>query len=277
VTTKNAILMIVKQNSGIDYNSLLNKFASSYTNANSARAALSRSLKDLTAFGFLARKGNRFYLLEKGESEIYSEIKNKLVIALNDSMKQKNPHNDADLIVSKLQVLIERAKQDRDLLKTSRGSLDFSISDLERVHGGLEKSVKHQEYVSKVFSEQIGMLKELQFNDSFARQFDKDCASDLGKIFSRGDDKEFTVECNDVNALGFLSQSLKAKARNNTFSIKKKSFPKLARLVLSDSGKLSEALITVFSSNLKAQFYRSRVFLSGPYSLLADWKNLEQK
>ena len=72
MTTKNAILMIVKQNSGIDYNSLLNKFASSYTNANSARAALSRSLKDLTAFGFLARKGNRFYLLEKGESEIYS-------------------------------------------------------------------------------------------------------------------------------------------------------------------------------------------------------------
>ena len=52
MTTKNAILLIVKQNNGIDYNSLLNKFSSSYSNINSARAALSRSLKDLISFGF---------------------------------------------------------------------------------------------------------------------------------------------------------------------------------------------------------------------------------
>src|SRR3989344_6568228 len=148
MTTKNAILLIVKQNPGIDYNSLLNKFASSYSNANSARAALSRSLKDLTVFAFLSRKENRYYLLDKGEGEIYSEIKNKLVIALNSVMKEKNPVKEIDQIVEKLQILIERGRQDRDLLKTSKSSLDFSISHLEDISGQLEKKVKHLEYLS---------------------------------------------------------------------------------------------------------------------------------
>ena len=81
MTTKNAILLIVKQNPGIDYNSLLTKFASSYSNANSARAALSRSLKDLTTFGLLRKTDNKYFLMEKGQGEIHSEIKNKLALA----------------------------------------------------------------------------------------------------------------------------------------------------------------------------------------------------
>src|SRR3989338_4288744 len=128
MTTKNAILLIVKQNHGIDYNSLLTKFASSYSNSNPARAALSRSLKDLTTFGLLRKTDNKYFLMEKGQGEIYSEIKNKLVLALNSVVRGKHPVDDIDSIVQKLQILIERGRQDRDLLKTARSSLDFPVS-----------------------------------------------------------------------------------------------------------------------------------------------------
>ncbi|MEM4363687.1 MAG: hypothetical protein QXS90_00245, partial [Candidatus Diapherotrites archaeon] len=88
MTTKSAILLIVKQNPGIDYNSMLGKFASSYSNLNSARAALSRSLKDLSALGMIEKKENKFYLLEKGQAEIYSAMKNKLVLNINALLKE---------------------------------------------------------------------------------------------------------------------------------------------------------------------------------------------
>ncbi|MFH1391064.1 MAG: hypothetical protein ABIH20_02005 [Candidatus Diapherotrites archaeon] len=268
MSTKNTILLIVKQNEGIDYNSLLNKFASSYSNINSARAALSRSLKDLTTFGFLSRKGNRFYLLEKGKSEIYSEIKNKLVIGLNDSLKQKKPENDVDFIVSKLQVMIQRGRDDNDLLKTSKSSLDFSISNLEQVEQQLKKKVKHLNYISGVLDEQINSLKELDFNDSFAKPLNKNSAKLLGSLFS---DKEITVECQNEKTLVALAARFNSKSRNNTFQMEKSDLKKLFTYV-EKNNHIPLGLITVFSSTIKAEFSRNLVTLSGPFNEIKKFK-----
>ncbi len=268
MSTKNTVLLIVKQNKGIDYNSLVNKFASSYSNINSARAALSRSLKDLTTFGFLSRKGNHFYLLEKGESEIYSEIKNKLVIGLNDSLKQKKPENDVDSIVSKLQIMIQRGRDDNDLLKTSKSSLDFSISNLEDVEQQLKKKIKHLDYLSGVMNEQINSLKELDFNDSFTKPLNKDSAKLLSSLFS---DKELTVECQNEKTLVALAARFNSKARNNAFQLDKSDLKKLFSYAEKNK-QLPLGLITVFSSTIKAEFSRSNIVLSGPFSEIKKFK-----
>ena len=273
MTIKNTILLILKQNNGVAYNSLLNKFSASYSNINSAWAALSRSLKDLTIFGFIARKGNRFYLLEKGEQEIYSEIKNKLVIGLNSSLKQKHPEDEVDSIVSKLQVLIQRSKGDADLLKTSKSSLDFSITDLTDVSKKLDSKVKQLNYLSKVFKEQINSLKELEFNDVHALPLTKDSVSLLNQIFSKSGEKEITIECPNPIILDSIAENFDVKPKNNFFPIPKKFFNKLGKFIEKNKDSLAFQVITVYSSSLKAQFFREKIFLSGPYSEIRNWKS----
>src|SRR3989344_672569 len=272
MTTKNAILLIVKQNAGIDYNSLLTKFSSSYSNANSARAALSRSLKDLTTFGLLVKKENKYFLMEKGEGEIYSEIKNKLVLALNSLMNTKRTVDEIDSVVEKLQILIERSRQDRDLLKTSKSSLDFSISELQTVAGDLEKKTKHLEYISKVFSEQINSLKDMGFNDSFSREFSRDSLSKLASIFSSQPENEFMFESQNVVFLESLAEHASSKPKNNSLLVQKDSLKAVLEFVESGKPEFSIQPLNIFSSVLKAELLREKITLSGPYSEVSKWK-----
>ncbi len=272
MTTRNAILLIVKQNSGIDYNSLLNKFASSYSNINSARAALSRSLKDLTSFGLLERRGGRFFLLPKGEGEIYSAVKNKLVLSLNSSMKQKQPAGEIDSIVEKLQTLIERAKQDKDLLRTSRSSLDFRISDLEKARHDVDGKARHLEYLSKVLGEQVNSLKEMDFYDSHETGFAPETASKLGAFLFALQDAEFTVECQNTQVLSILAEQAGSKPRESAFTLQKGAVVQFLDFLGRNAAAFSEPAITVFSSAVKAQLHRGRMSLSGPFSEIQKWR-----
>ncbi len=264
--------MIVKQSDGIDYNSMLNKFSSSYSNSNSARAALSRSLKDLTTFGYLARKGNRYYLMEKGELEIYSEIKNKLVLALNSTMAQKEPYTQADEIAVKLQVVIERSRQDKSLLKTCKSSLNFNIADLEQVEADLKKNIKHREYISKILSDQVSALKELDFNDCIAVLSDSNSLRLIEKIFFSVQEPELVAECHSKELLAELAGLCAAKLRENSFSFPKEMLRNLISFFLQKSPGTNAPALTIFSSMLKAQFRNGRVFITGPYSELSKWK-----
>ena len=273
MTTKNAILLIVKQNPGIDYNSLLTKFASSYSNANSARAALSRSLKDLTTFSLLIKKENKYFLLEKGEGEIYSEIKNKLVLALNSLMNMKRPVDEIDSIVEKLQILIERGRQDRDLLRTAKSSLDFSVTELEKAGEDLDDKTKHLEYMSKVFFEQIRALKEMDFNDSFARDFDHYSITRLLSIFTDQPENEFMFECQNVVLLEAIADGVGSKPKGNNLTVQKVQMQKALDFVESNKGDLSIQPLNIFSAVLKAQFLRDKVTLSGPYGEISKWKS----
>lgn len=272
MTTKNAILLIVKQSPGIDYNSLLTKFAASYSNANSARAALSRSLKDLTVFGFLSRKDNKYYLLDRGEAEIYSELKNKLMLALNSVLREKRPVNEIDSIVEKLQILIERGRQDKDLLKTSKSSLDFSVSDLEAIQAQLDKKVKHLEYLSKVYSEQVNTLKELDFKDSYFRQPDAASFTELAELLSSQPEQEFLLECHNIVVLEALAQEFDGKIRNDSFPVQKSQVHGLIDEIGKRAPDFTIEPVTIFSSVLKAQVFSRRITLSGPYSEVAKWK-----
>ncbi|VVB98999.1 Uncharacterised protein [uncultured archaeon] len=271
MTTKNAILMIVKQSNGIDYNSLLSKFAASYSNINSGRAALSRSLKDLITFGFLEKKGGRIFLLPKGEAEIYSAVKNKLILGLNAAMRHRKPANDIEPVVEKLQILIERSRQDKDLLKTSKSSLDFTISGLETAKAELEEKAKHLEYLSKVFGDQISSLKEMDFHDSCERQLDGKSAEALSAIFSAMPDAEFTIECRSPQVLQIIAERFNAKPKETSFSLPKALFRDFAEFIGQNREAFSEPPIALFSSSLRAQFRAGRITLFGPFSEIRKW------
>ena len=151
MTAKNAILLIINQSPGIDYNSLLNKISPNYSNINSARAALSRAVKDMIIFGFIVKQKNNFFATDKATAQISSEMKNKLLMRLNHTINSRNADSDIDSIVRQLQVLIERGKQDATLLKAAKGSTKFHIQDLVVLEEKVSKQAKHFSYIQDIF------------------------------------------------------------------------------------------------------------------------------
>jgi superfamily II helicase len=176
MTSRNSILLILKQRQGIAYTELLASILGDYSNINSARAALSRTLKDLEALGLIRRKGNTIFLTDKGLATLFQEMKNKLILRLNESIMQSN----ASELVKQLSVLIERSKADSELLKIAKESARFYTSDLEAISKETEKKIRQLNYINKVLKKHIRALKEMGFKDrAFFKREDLDKALSL--------------------------------------------------------------------------------------------------
>lgn len=163
MTSKTSILLIIQQNPGIDYQNLLSKIAPNYANLNSARAALSRVLKDAVSFGMLTKQNHQLFLTDKGMAGLKVKMHDKLIIKLNQLMKVRSVASNPDPLVQNLSVLLERGKMDNRLLDNARAGVSFSVNDLEKVHAGLQENIRHLQYVEKSLSTQIGSMKELNF------------------------------------------------------------------------------------------------------------------
>jgi superfamily II helicase len=267
MTQKNNILLIVKQSPGIDYNSLLNKVSSSYGNVNSARAALSRALKDLSAVGMLKRKGNSFFVTEKGAAEINSEMKSKLLIKLNQSMKGKSPVNEINSIVEMLSTLIERSKQDRDLLKAAKGSTEFFISDLSELKSDIDKKIHSLNYLSGVLLQRISSLQELNFNDSNQFKLDHGSKKLLFSVIDKSSATEMAVELLNPALLEKAAKSFNVKAHGNSITLEKASFKKLLSL-LEKTPQFARNPVTIYLSSLKIRIDPPYFYLTGPFKKL---------
>ena len=165
MASKTSILLIIRQNPNIKYNELLSKVRSKYSNLNSARAALSRALKELSSFGYVEKINDSYVVTEKGNALINSETKSKLIIKLNQLIS-RGSYADLDSIVKHLHTLIERSREDKELLKVAKGSVEFYISDLEKIRDNVEHQIKHLNYLENILASQIKTLKELGFNDA---------------------------------------------------------------------------------------------------------------
>ncbi len=266
MTTKNSILLIIKQNSGIEYASLLNKVAANYSTINSARAALSRALKDLIAFGFVFKRGPHLFATEKATTTLNLEMKNKLLLRLNSSVKSRNL-SEIDSIVELLHNLIERSKEDTDLLKAAKGSTDFYISDIEKMENGIEGRRKHLAYLSKILGEQINSLKSLDFNDLIERNLDGILAS-MQKIISKEKLKDISVESSDEEFLKVISEKFYSKKRGRNVSIPVKSLKELLKLFSSEAIKRNTLRANIYLSDRRVLLTPSKAYLIGPYSKL---------
>ncbi|MAG22128.1 MAG: hypothetical protein CL943_02375 [Candidatus Diapherotrites archaeon] len=235
MTQRNNILLIVKQQPGIDYNSLLNKISSSYGSINSARAALSRALKDLSALGMLKRQGNNIFITAKGSASINQEMKSKLILKLNQSIKGKNPVEEINSIVEMLSTLIERSKQDRDLLKAAKGSAEFYIADLAELKEGLDKRIHNLNYLGGIMLQQISSLQELNFNDNRKQPFDPKTKKIVSQLVQSQKSEELTAEFLKQDLLQHATTELNGKQQGNTLILDKKHLAKLLSFIEKNS------------------------------------------
>jgi hypothetical protein len=266
MTQRNNILLIVKQQPGIDYNSLLSKISSSYGSINSARAALSRAIKDLSALGMLKRQGNALFVTDKGATEINREMKNKLLIKLNQSLREKNPVGGINSIVEMLSTLIERSKQDRDLLKAARGSTEFYIRDLVELKSSLDKRIRHLNYLSEIMLHQIASLRELNFNDSVKLRFDSETKQLLSSLVNESQLNEITIESRNPAFMQSLGSELNLKPAGSV-SIEKKRFPQMLSFI-EKSSKGQSNPVNVYLPPLKIRMDLPYVYLIGPFKRL---------
>ncbi|MBM3281730.1 MAG: hypothetical protein FJY86_00075 [Candidatus Diapherotrites archaeon] len=163
MTSKTSILLIVSQNPGIDYQALLSKIAPNYANLNSARAALSRVLKDAVSFGMVAKQNHQLFLTDKGSASLKVKMHDKLVLKLNQLMNIRSVASNPDPLVQHLSVLLERGKSDPRLFDNARASVNFSVDDVLKVHEGVKQNIKHLEYLEKTLENQLSSLRELNF------------------------------------------------------------------------------------------------------------------
>lgn len=262
MTAKNSILLMVKQSPGITYNSLLGKITSNFGSVNSARASLSRTLKDSVSFGLLKKQDSSYFLTDKGNSTISFEMKNKLLMKLNSSVESKKI-DELDAIVEQLHTVIERSKNDSDLLKDARNSATFFVSDLSELNSDLNSKIRHLNYLSKILSKQLDSLKELNFNDSFLLPKENKSIQKLVSFFSIFSLNEFFVECS-AEIFSQLSEKFSLKTKKPPFSLKKELFPKFLFFVF--SLKIPENQpVKVYFSPVQMKI-SSKILVLGPYS-----------
>ena len=269
MTTKNSILLIIKQNQGIEYNSLLNKLSSSYNSVNSARAALSRALKDLNALGMIQRKENNIYATNKGTAFLNTEMKNKLLIKLSNTVKARNPISEIDAIVQQLHTLIERSKEDSDLLKAAKGSADFYISDLTTINENLEKRINHLHYIQKVLNQQIKILEKMNFNDAKKFKWDKKINAVLKSLPKKTDADSFIMEC--FNDSFFLqARTLKgAKTQTNNIFFESKRLSDVLDLI-SKNTSFESNRVNLYFPLLKVSINYPAISFIGPHSKIKE-------
>jgi len=264
---KNAILLIVKQFPGIKYSSLLAKTAGDYSNINSARAALSRTLKDLKVYGYVQGLNNGFFITPKAELEISAELKNKLVMKLNSLVNAKNSEQEIDAIVEHLHTLIERSKSDKDLLKAAKGSTEFFITDLSRLRGNVDRQAKHFSYISGILEAQISSMEELGFKDSMEMD-SSEAGDELARAASKLNLHDFVVEVNKEEALNALGRKFEGKVKGNSFSKKIASLAAVIREAARRCAGDSSLIVTLYLGALSARLHNNIVYVVGPYTML---------
>ena len=264
MTAKNSILLIINQSPGIDYNSLLNKIAPNYSNINSARAALSRATKDLIVFGFVVKQRNNFFATDKAGALINSEMKNKLLMRLNQTINSKNAASDIDSIVQQLQMLIERGKQDPNLLKAAKGSTKFNVQDLVEIEQSVSKQAKHMLYLHGILLDQLNAMRDLDFNDYKKIPFDDAAKNSIRGLYKSFSISEAVLESQSDEFMQKIASELSLPARKN-FSIK---YDDLGRFfALLDAQKQLPEMY-MFLSQVKVKFTGNEVFFMGPSSSL---------
>ncbi len=267
MTARNSILLIVKQQPGIEYNSLLNKISGNYGSIESARAALSRSIRYLNALGLIVRRNNKLFATGKGASLLHSEMQNKLLLRLNELMNGKDPSARFDNAVELMQTLIERSKQDRDLLVAAKGSVGFYISDLVALENDVEKRVHSLRYLHRIFEQQIGSLKELDFPDFKKMPWNQNSKKAIKAIAKRLNSKVFTAECLNEGFRQKAAEHFNAKGRQNELFLEAKSVAKFLNFVENNS-KLQRNVINLFISGIKIKIDFPHIFVTGPFKQL---------
>ncbi|MDZ4256310.1 MAG: hypothetical protein U1C71_01790, partial [archaeon] len=277
MTSKTSILLIIQQNPGMDYQSLLSKIAPNYSNLNSARAALSRVLKDAVSFGMVQRRDHQLFLTDKGMASLKVKMHDKLVLKLNQLMQTRGLGHNPDALVQHLSILLERGKQDQRLLDNARASVNFSVADIDKVKQFLSTHIQHLHYLEKTLDHQVASLKELNFPSAHKLSLEE-MRPLSGHLLTLSNTPEVQVE----PALGIteaapvlpILEGLDPISKGTRFTIASAHFPTiLTRLAQLQDGNFPgmKAYLGLFSLDL----HRENVVIRGPSHLMERLLNAQ--
>lgn len=259
------VLLQIKQVPGIEQEQLLAYLSDKYKNIQSARAALSRAIRMLLALDLIEKKGKAFYITKKGLLKLKVELKEKIILILNELINQPKAYKAIDKIIANLTILIEKGKNDKDLLHSAISQSAFFISDLERISKAFENYLKHQEYLNNVLQKKIEFLKELNFNEIIELKASKE---NFKKIFSLSESK--TIFFTTINALlgKHITKALGVKPKRGNFLIERKHLKKLINILLERKNTRFEFTLT----QIKVKHVMGVLLVEGPYKKIVKLK-----
>lgn len=268
-----SILLQISQNK-TNYNDLLTKMVSNYSSVNSAKAALSRALKNLVAFGEVEKNKEDYFLTEKGRQTIDSKLKNKLVININDLLersKKKSSLEHVDEIVKNLQIFLERSKQDPSLLKTGKTSSNFYIKDLEILKKEIDSSLSHYAYISSILSNHIKILQEENFEDYLILNIDNIFFSCFSYLIEMYNIEDLTIDCSNQypQTINFFENNqIFIKKNDFTYKLSLKDFNNFKNLFLNDFESTLSIRFKIYINEVLVRFSFGKVYFFGPFNTI---------
>ncbi len=194
-------------------------------------------------------------------------MQNKLLLRINHIINRKDKPMHLDSAVELMQTLIERSKQDRDLLVAAKGSVDFYISDLVSLEKEVEKKIHSMHYLHKIFEHQIDSLKELDFPDFKEMGWNKETKKRINAIAKKLKAKVFTAECLNDNFKQKAGQHFNAKSRQNDLFLETKQLLKFLNFVENNSA-LQRNPVNLFVGGIKIKIDYPHVYVTAPYKQL---------
>ena len=238
MTLLDSILLQINQKK-TTFNELLTRIIPNYSSVESARAALSRVIKNLVSFEYIQKTEDFYEITEKGKKIVESKLQDKMlnnINSINDLLQKSQPAKSLqylDDIVRNLQIFLERSKEDQTLLKIGKTSANFYVSDLEDIKKNVETRLINFE---QSLDRQIQSLKDLNFEDQFIINLDENAFSLIKELSENNNISELIIDCDktDINS-GMLVETHPefTKKPDNVFVLKLSDIEILKKLLLS--------------------------------------------
>jgi len=248
---------------------------SNYSTTGSAKAALSRVLKNLIAFGQLEKKEDFYYLTEKGQSIVDSKLKNKILININNLLKESirtNSLEHVDDVVKNLQMFFEKSKEDPSLLKVGKTSSNFYISDLVSLRKELDNSIVHYAHLSEILNNQINILQEQDFEEVAVFNLNKEVFKYITKLCKKNKIQELELKCSKEypeTIKLFESEKFFIKKSEFIYKLNTQDIIKLKKRLLNDFELAIQVRFKVYINEVLVRFSFGKVYFFGPYSIIS--------
>ncbi len=259
MTFNNSLLLILKQNQGIEFNELFLRISSRYKNTNSAKAALLRALKNLESLGQVKRRESKIFITDKGLLSINVDMKEKLILKLNTAFRK--PIENVEEIVQLLIVLSERASESSDLLFSAKENSEFTIKDISNLQDNITRYQEKLEKMRALLGVQEEKFRELNFIDSKSFDFDLNF---LEKCKKNLNGEKLIVETMDSDFKGVIPEIF---LKENRINVDNEFMPKFFEIALENP----LVKMTFYLPEIKCIISKGTAFCFGDYKKLKEF------
>lgn len=273
MTLADSILLQISQKR-TSFNDLLTRIMPNYSSTASARAALSRAIKNLVAFEHIVKKEDFYEITDKGKKIVESKLKNKMLIIINDLLKKSKATTNLvhlDDIIKNIQIFLERSKEDPTLLMAGKSSATFYISDLDELKESIEKRTSNLNRLGQALDKQILSLKELNFEDMVISNLDSAAFEIIAKLINLYSVTEIIIDCDkdDINSgLLFENHYEFIRKPDNVFILKAEDLNALKKLVLTNLESIMQTRFKIYIKEAIIYLKLGKLYYTAPYEII---------